>query len=189
MKKFMKAGKRNFTSFIKRTNPGLQDTTREKLVNTLMKFYKVKPTQKSKRYDSYKTTDIVKKWVKPHWKDADDYGFALLKNGSRTHSKNGKFLTAALPFDYEHIKLMTAVRDYNEKGLKTKFIAFSLKSITSRKNLIELRLKFEKEIKKICKTLDTVYAKNLDWDKVFEVIGYVPQDTSVEDIKELVPFG
>ena len=184
-KKYLKVGKMHFTKYVNDTNPHISDAMKKEIVATLLNKFKHKLPKKYNRYTSYKPATLKRDWIAKHWSSAKNYNFNLTKSGAKKDV--GKFFTAALPFDYEHIKIINAMKDFARTGKPTLFICYEINAITSEEYLRNKRKKFLKSVEKIVSTFEKLSnnASGSDFRNSFEILGFIPQDQN-ENIKELV---
>ena len=184
-KKYLKVGKMHFTKYVNDTNPHIPDTMKKVIVKTLLNKFKHKLPKKYNRYTSYKPATLKRDWIAKHWSSAKNYKFNLSKSGARKDV--GNFYTAALPFGYEHIKIVNAMKDFAKTGKKTYFICYEINAITSEKSLRNKRKKFLKNVEELVQTFEKLSNNPFgnDFRNSFEILGFIPQDQN-ENIKELV---
>jgi hypothetical protein len=182
--------RKNFLFGLNRSAGAIPDIMKQEIVNILMDCYKTKTNPTPQNYPSLNSKTLMKRWINPHWKDSDKWGFRLEKDGRSAKNKDKTIFTGVIPFGYGNFenKLGTAVSDYLSTGLKTMFILGDGKKITGKKALEKNRKLAKKHIEKFKTKWDDFSKKSLNWDEAFGFIGFKPQDNKHEPVGYIVNF-
>ena len=184
--RYIKPTRKNFEKQLDIIEPHKPEEEKLQILSTLMEtFPTTKTPAKEKRFISLRTPTIMKNWVKPHFADADRFGFKLAPNGKTKLSEKSDCFYGVNESGSEIRKVLAAVDRYVNKGKTTRLLSFvSSRFLTSVKMLKNKRRATKSSFTKIQNNLDKLYENGKpDWNKVIDHMGFIPQHTS-ENIKD-----
>ena len=175
-KKYIKATKRNYQTWLNDIEPHLDSNTKSQIINTLVDRLGTNPV-KPKKFISLSASSVMKNWVRPHFGDAKKIGFALAAKGAPKYSKVSDCYFGVVQRTYEDRKLLQAIMSYISSGVGYKLLGLSDSKATSKKALKNQRTSIKTKLTKLQNGLDRLYGKSPDcgWENIIDVFGFIPE--------------
>jgi hypothetical protein len=158
-------------NWLKRVEPSMDTKDITEILNTVTKRLKTPKT--ATNFWGY-TNPTINNWVNGSWsRSSNTYNYL---RGTTNHKENLYYSFMLQGHEVE--QLVKAQQRYNDKGLKTIFIAgVRGQDITGKDKLKKLRLKLLKSADKFLESINDFYGKSnwKKWPEAFKIIGFVPQ--------------
>lgn len=180
-KKFVGNTEKEIIDFVNEVEPYRQQESKDRITTAIKDKLKTKKP-KNKTW-TYSDKQIQSKWIDRHWEAVPTYGFKI----STKPNPIEDVYQISLFHGYEPRKIMKALQRFVQEGKSTEVICAVSQAITSQEMLNNKRLAIKNNIKEIQSTLDKLYGKKKQWNRILKFHGFVPQHID-EDIKNLIPF-